>query len=76
MQVSLIRDIQIAGTGSAYIPGLQRKKKKKSNVHTQPKKKKKKWSTYFEAANYSSALHRKPVEGLEVNVKPPPHGEE
>ena len=38
MQVSLIRDIQIAGTGSAYIPGLQRKKKK-SNVHTQQKKK-------------------------------------
>ena len=74
MQVSLIRDIQIAGTGSAYIPGLQRKKKK-SNVHTQQKKKKK-WSTYFEAANYSSALHRKPVEGLEVNAKPPPHGEE
>lgn len=75
MQVSLIRDIQIAGTGSAYIPGLQRKKKKKQCPHT-AKKKKKKWSTYFEAANYSSALHRKPVEGLEVNVKPPPHGEE
>lgn len=72
MQVSLIRDIQIAGTGSAYIPGLQRKKKKQC-PHTA---KKKKWSTYFEAANYSSALHRKPVEGLEVNAKPPPHGEE
>ena len=51
-----------------------KKKKKKGNVHTQGKKKK--WSTYFEAANYSSALHRKPVEGLEVNVKPLPHGEE
>ena len=75
MQVSLIRDIQIAGTGSAYIPGLQRKKKKKA-MSTHSKKKKKKWSTYFEAANYSSALHRKPVEGLEVNAKPPPHGEE
>jgi len=74
VQVSLIRDIQIAGTGSAYIPGLQRKKKKAMSTHSQ--KKKKKWSTYFEAANYSSALHRKPVEGLEVNVKPPPHGEE
>ena len=36
MQVSLIRDIQIAGTGSAYIPGLQRKKN--INVHTQGKK--------------------------------------
>lgn len=74
MQVSLIRDIQIAGTGCAYIPGLQRKKKKKAmSTH---RGKKKKWSTYFEAANYSSALHRKPVEGLEVNVKPLPHGEE
>lgn len=74
MQVSLIRDIQIAGTGFAYIPGLQRKKKKRQCPHTGEKKKK--WSTYFEAANYSSALHRKPVEGLEVNVKPLPHGEE
>ena len=40
MQVSLIRDIQIAGTGSAYIPGLQRKKKKKQCPHTAKKKKK------------------------------------
>lgn len=40
MQVSLIRDIQIAGTGSAYIPGLQRKKKKAMSTHSQKKKKK------------------------------------
>lgn len=39
MQVSLIRDIQIAGTGSAYIPGLQRKKKKAMSTHSQKKKK-------------------------------------